>query len=133
MVELFPPNCARLCPFLPERPCAKRASCLPRKLAPECERHEHMKTHVTERIVKATEPPAERETRVFDDEVIGFGFCVYSSNAKAFFLRYGIAGRRRCLTIGSWPDWSVTAARELAPPPSGSSRDAAKDGRAGVG
>lgn len=73
-----------------------------------------MKVHLTERIVKVAEPPTGRETRVFDDEVIGFGFCVYASNAKAFFLRYCIAGRRRYLTIGSWPDWSVTAAREQA-------------------
>src|SRR5438874_784735 len=73
-----------------------------------------MKIHLTERNVKAAEPEAGRETRIFDDEVIGFGVCVYASNAKAFFLRYCIAGRRRYCTVGSWPDWSVTAAREEA-------------------
>lgn len=30
------------------------------------------------------------------------------------FLSYRVAGRDRRLTIGSWPDWSVTAAREEA-------------------
>jgi integrase len=73
-----------------------------------------MKVHLTERVVKAAEPESSRDRRIFDDDVIGFGLCVYSSNAKAFFLRYCIAGRRRYCTIGSWPDWSVSAAREQA-------------------
>jgi hypothetical protein len=73
-----------------------------------------MKVHLTERIARAAKSEASRDTRVFDDEVIGLGLCVYASNARAFFLRYCIAGRRRYCTIGSWPDWSVAAAREEA-------------------
>jgi integrase len=73
-----------------------------------------MKAHLTERIVKAAEALTDGDLRVFDDEVIGFGLCVYASGVKAFFLRYNIAGRRRYFTIGSWPDWSAIAAREEA-------------------
>jgi hypothetical protein len=34
--------------------------------------------------------------------------------ARAFILTYRIEARERRLTIGAWPDWSVTAAREEA-------------------
>jgi hypothetical protein len=73
-----------------------------------------MKAHLTERLVKAIEPDGTRDLLVFDDEVTGFGLCVYRSGKRAFVLTYRIAGRKRRLTIGSWPDWSVTAAREEA-------------------
>jgi integrase len=73
-----------------------------------------MKQHLTERFVKAMLPGAARDLLVFDDEVAGFGLCVYRSGKRAFILRYRIVGRERRLTIGSWPDWSVTAAREEA-------------------
>src|SRR5581483_4274655 len=73
-----------------------------------------MKQHLTERFVKAMLPEAARDLLVFDDEVAGFGLCVYRSGKRAFILRYRISGRERRLTIGSWPDWSVTAAREEA-------------------
>ncbi len=73
-----------------------------------------MKTHLTERIVKAAQPQTGPDLLIRDDEVTGFGLCVYSSGAKAFFLDFRVAGRRRYITIGAWPDWSVVAAREQA-------------------
>ncbi|HZT24133.1 MAG TPA: site-specific integrase [Pseudolabrys sp.] len=74
-----------------------------------------MKAHLTERLAKmAPSPQGERDLHIRDDDVAGFGLCVKPSGSKAFFLDYRIAGRRRYLTIGSWPDWSVTAARERA-------------------
>ncbi|MGI8524645.1 MAG: Arm DNA-binding domain-containing protein [Pseudolabrys sp.] len=73
-----------------------------------------MKTHLTERIVKAAQPVAGPDLLIRDDEVTGFGLCVYASGAKAFFLDFRVAGRKRYITIGSWPDWSVVAAREEA-------------------
>lgn len=74
-----------------------------------------MKAHLTERLAKSTPAPAgDRDLHIRDDEVAGFGLCVKPSGSKAFFLDYRLAGRRRYLTIGSWPDWSVTAARERA-------------------
>jgi hypothetical protein len=71
-----------------------------------------MKQHLTERAIKAMVPDIDRDVFVYDDEAIGFAICVYRSGKRAFVLRYRIAGRARHFTIGSWPDWSVTAARE---------------------
>lgn len=73
-----------------------------------------MKAHLTERFVKAAEPEPARNIIVRDDEVIGFGVRVTTAGAKSFVLSYTIAGRERRITIGSWPDWSVSAAREKA-------------------
>lgn len=73
-----------------------------------------MKTHLTERFVKASEPDAVRNIIVRDDEVIGFGLRITTAGAKSFVLTYTIAHRERRITIGSWPEWSVTAAREKA-------------------
>jgi hypothetical protein len=73
-----------------------------------------MKEHLTERSIKAMVPDIDRDVLVYDDEVTGFAICVYRSGKRAFVLRYRVAGRSRHFTIGSWPDWSVTAAREDA-------------------
>jgi len=73
-----------------------------------------MKTHLTERFAKSVQPQGPRDLLFFDDEVAGFGLCVDASGARAFVLSYRVAGRKRRLTIGSSPDWSVTAAREEA-------------------
>jgi hypothetical protein len=39
---------------------------------------------------------------------------ITSGGTRAFILTYRIEARERRLTIGAWPDWSVTAAREEA-------------------
>jgi len=49
-----------------------------------------------------------------DPKVTGFGVRVYAGGSKSFFLNYRIDGRERRYTIGSFPRWSVTAARERA-------------------
>lgn len=72
-----------------------------------------MKTHLTERNVKAFEV-GPKDVNVVDDEVTGFGLRITPRNARSFVLTYNIHGRRRLITIGSWPVWSVTAARERA-------------------
>ncbi|MGV8988191.1 MAG: tyrosine-type recombinase/integrase [Cypionkella sp.] len=72
-----------------------------------------MGTHLTERVVKA----AEIDTRkyvLFDEDCAGFGLCVFLSGRKGFILIYRAAGRQRRMTIGTWPSWSVVAAREEA-------------------
>lgn len=73
-----------------------------------------MKRHLNERAVKAMVPHADRDLLVYDDEVTGFDVYALGSGKRGFFLRYRVAGRDRRLTIGSWPDWSVTAGREEA-------------------
>lgn len=72
-----------------------------------------MGTHLTERAVKAAEI-GTRKYVVFDQDCAGFGLCVYESGRKGFVLIYRSSGRQRRLTIGTWPAWSVTTAREEA-------------------
>jgi integrase len=62
-------------------------------------------------------PPPERGNKVFyDDAVKGFGVRVTAAGGRAFILNYRrkLDGRERRYTIGSFPDWSTTAAREEA-------------------
>ena len=74
-----------------------------------------MREKISDKIVRTVEPPADRMgMTVWDTEVVGFGFCITRAGARAFVLRYRIDNRERRLTIGSYPDWSVTAAREEA-------------------
>lgn len=72
-----------------------------------------MKAHLTERYAKNAQGNG-RKTFIFDEEVSGFGLCIYTSGRKAFLLIYRVAGRQRWLTIGNFPDWTVTAARAEA-------------------
>lgn len=62
-------------------------------------------------------PAIDRDVLVYDDKVTGFGVYILGSGTRGFFLRYRIAGRDRRFTIGAWPTWSVTAAREEAKRP----------------
>jgi hypothetical protein len=72
-----------------------------------------MGTHLTERVVKAAEI-GTRKYVIFDEDCAGFGLCVFLSGRKGFILIYRAAGRQRRMTIGTWPSWSVIAAREEA-------------------
>lgn len=55
-----------------------------------------------------------RDYQIFDTEVRGFSITIYPSGNRAFTLDYRIAGRQRRMTIGRWPEWNTTAARERA-------------------
>ena len=70
-----------------------------------------MGTHLTERVVKAAEI-GTRKYVIFDEDCAGFGLCVFLSGRKGFILIYRASGRQRRMTIGTWPTWSVAAARE---------------------
>jgi integrase len=72
-----------------------------------------MATHLTEHVVKSAEI-GTRKYVVFDEDCAGFGLCVFLSGRKGFILIYRAAGRQRRMTIGTWPSWSVVAAREEA-------------------
>jgi integrase len=49
-----------------------------------------------------------------DPKLVGFGLRVYASGSKSFFINYRIDGRECRLTIGSFPRWTLQAARERA-------------------
>jgi integrase len=70
---------------------------------------------LTDALVRKLEVPARGAKITYDGEVKGFGVRVTANGAKSFVLNYRTrAGRERRLTIGSWPDWSVGAARDEA-------------------
>jgi integrase len=49
-----------------------------------------------------------------DPRATGFGVRTYPGGGKSFFLDYRLNGRQRRITIGPFPRWSVSAARERA-------------------
>ena|SRR5262249_45851717 len=62
-------------------------------------------------------PAPERGNKVYyDDAPKGFGCRVTAAGGRAFILNYRrkLDGRERRYTIGSFPDWGTTAAREEA-------------------
>jgi integrase len=71
---------------------------------------------LTDRFVKSAAAPDEgRPYRIYyDHEVKGFGLRVTKAGFRAFVLNYRSRGVERRFTIGSFPDWKVSAAREEA-------------------
>jgi integrase len=73
-----------------------------------------MTTKLTDKTIRTLASPANGNRIEYDTESKGFGVRVTSAGAKAFILNYRANGRERRITIGSFPDWGVTAAREHA-------------------
>src|SRR6516165_2670658 len=76
-----------------------------------------MAEHLTDRLVKVLAAPKTGAHRIImDDSVKGFGLRVTKAGSKAFVLRYRrkADGRETTYTIGSFPDWTASAAREQA-------------------
>jgi hypothetical protein len=69
---------------------------------------------LNEKILRNSEPQEGNSYQIFDTEILGLAAKVQSSGTRTFTLDYLFAGRQRRLTIGRWPEWSVTAARERA-------------------
>jgi integrase len=73
-----------------------------------------MRVRIVEQFVRQAKPDAKRAPIHMDTETIGFGVQVRPNGRKTFSLDYSLDARRRRITIGDWPDWSVAAAREEA-------------------
>lgn len=71
---------------------------------------------LTDRTIKALPAPAQGNKVSYDDAVKGFGIRVTAAGGRAFILNYRrkADGRERRHTIGSFPEWSVGAARDEA-------------------
>lgn len=69
---------------------------------------------LNEKTVRAITPPLKGYRLVRDDGLTGFAVRVTAKGAKSFTLNYTIDGRERRLTIGKWPAWTTTAARQRA-------------------
>jgi len=73
-----------------------------------------MATSLTDKDLKDLAAPAAGTKNHPLGEPAGFGLRVTQAGAKAFVLRYRAGRRERLLTIGSFPDWKIKAARERA-------------------
>jgi integrase len=79
-----------------------------------------MSERLTEALVKSIEAPQRGERFIWDTELAGFAIKVFAptkahpGGARTFVLFYRIDGAERRYRIGSWPTWSVTAARAEA-------------------
>lgn len=74
-----------------------------------------MSQKLTDTIVKALPTPATGNKITYDGDVKGFGVRVTAAGARAFILNYRTrTGRERRYTIGSWPDWKTSVARDEA-------------------
>ena len=71
---------------------------------------------LTDNLLRRLPTPARGNKVTYDDAVKGFGCRVTAAGGRAFILNYRrkLDGRERRYTIGSFPDWGTTAAREEA-------------------
>src|SRR5262249_61880576 len=75
---------------------------------------------LTKSLLKAPPPPARGERYIYDAELTGFAVKLFAptkstpKGARTFVLVYRHSGSLRRYRIGSWPEWSVTAAHDEA-------------------
>ena len=75
-----------------------------------------MAQKLTDGFARSVSAPASGKPYAihYDAEVKGFGLRVTKGGARSFILNYRAHGIERRYTIGSFPDWKVSAAREEA-------------------
>lgn len=71
---------------------------------------------ITDKLIREMPIPTKEAGQKIerDDLVIGFGVRRTATGNTAFVFNYSFQGRDRRMTIGSYPAWSVAAAREQA-------------------
>jgi len=71
---------------------------------------------LTDNLLRKLPTPEQGNKITYDDAVKGFGVRITAAGGRAFILNYRrkLDGRERRYTIGSFPDWSTSAAREEA-------------------
>ena len=69
---------------------------------------------LSEKVLRDAEPLEGNSYQIFDTDIRGLAARIQPSGNRAFTLDYRFAGRQRRMSIGRWPEWSVTAARERA-------------------
>jgi integrase len=73
-----------------------------------------MAERLTDGLVRELVAPTVGNRITYDLDVKGFGVRITAAGAKAFVVNYRAAGRERRITIGSFGDWTVKAARDHA-------------------
>jgi len=69
---------------------------------------------INDAFVRALEKPEKGNRIIFDNRLPGFGVRVTAKGYVAFVQNYMFKGRERRITIGSYPTWTVAAARKRA-------------------
>lgn len=69
---------------------------------------------LSDRLIRSLAHPVGRATIIYDADMPGFGIRLTPAGARSFALNYVVDRRERRLTIGRFPTWSSTAAREEA-------------------
>jgi integrase len=69
---------------------------------------------LTDQVIRRLPVPPHAYTLTWDAEIKGFGVRTTAAGARSFVLQYRANGVSRRHTIGSFPDWPTTAAREEA-------------------
>lgn len=70
---------------------------------------------ITDKLVKGLTPPEKGDLKIYDTEIKSFGIRITKTGTRSFFLNYyNPQGRESRFTIGRYPDWSVSAARDEA-------------------
>ena len=73
-----------------------------------------MRYKLTDRSLRELPAPKSGNKLYYDQAEPGFALRVTSADVRSFVLNYRHLGRERRITIGAYPTWSVTAAREQA-------------------
>ncbi len=71
-------------------------------------------TTLTDRIVADARPPATGRIELWDAELPGFGLRVSAAGRRSWQVMYRIDGRKRRLTLGSFPALPLALARDSA-------------------
>lgn len=77
-------------------------------------RTQRLRQSLNDKIIKSVSAPATGSKIIYDPRSPGFGVRITSTGAKSFVLNYRFKGRERRITIGSYPAWTLLAARKQA-------------------
>jgi integrase len=70
---------------------------------------------LTERMITSEKPPASGYSIIYDQTIPGFGLRVTAGGTKSFILDYqDTSGKNRRYTIGQYPTYKLTGARDEA-------------------
>jgi len=69
---------------------------------------------LTDKTVREQAPPATGNRIIYDADVKGFGVRITAAGTRSFVLNYRVNGRERRHTIGQFPAWKVSTARDEA-------------------
>jgi integrase len=87
---------------------------VPRKHVISGFEHEMPTKKLTDLTVSRASAPDGGRLDLWDAALPGFGLRVTESGAKSWVLMYRVAGRKRRMTLGTYPLYSLKAAREMA-------------------